>query len=329
MIPVWLFVLFLTIMPLTTHTMQHKTLQEKMIAGSLPLVGIDNNAHALNSQPQKTLKKNLCKKDHAHTINPDTIGVQQHASFVLISNIKVLPALKYRPRNTERVCDGNKKTMSIVTQNILESNECTYLAWYDGTLSCKEFKEYTRYHPTNALRYRMIQANSDGTLVAAGYDHARRLTDWISQIDIIDARNTKCTKRLITISIPCDENVLNMRFTKDNTHLLTRTEHHLYAWNLNGILKCHNTLDHAAQTVTQQHHSAPDIVTASASPEQSSYAIQAYYPHTHNNALPKDENMSDTTKVQPHSLRNYRSLASLGCALTAGLVLTFLTRTIF
>ncbi len=326
MISVWQIVAFLTTTTSSLAAMQDNIPEHEIISAQAPLETIISNLSRLNDIQLAILKDNLYAKCSINPHNANTIGSKLRTSFTIVEKVKQLETMNYRPRNAT-VNGSSKKRISIVQYPDRESKKPDYLAWYKENPLIWQSTEFARYVPQPGTAYRAIQTNNDGSLVAVGYGDNTPPHQWGNQVDIIDAHNPACIKKVITIVMPHTENVLNMRFTKNDTVLLTRTENNLYAWDLRGVLMERFAIDGAAQVIQNKECSTKELAHALLSLEKSTQKMKNHYqkkqPETSSDNSDQAQNTDKIAKITPAKRDRSTSLARLHLRLIITAVLLF------
>jgi len=139
------------------------------------------------------------------------------------------------------VGNGNDtKKINIVLCNVFDpDSECTtYISWSTNNAHTNQCTETARYTPRPSIQYQIIRANSDGTLVAAGYGNNK--SHCVNAIDILNASENEPIEKVLSIVLPPkmggSEGIMNMQLD-DTDRLLIRTQKALYACDIHGILK--------------------------------------------------------------------------------------------
>ena len=277
MISVWRFIAFLTTITASLAAMQDTIPKEhEIVSAHAPLKTITNNMSRLNEIQLAILKDNLHTKYPINFHNNDAFGAKLRTHFTTIKDIHRLECINYRPRNASIKDKSSKKTISIVTYPDLQAKP-DYLGWYKENTLTYQSTQFAKYVPQVGTHYIAIQANKDGSLVAAGYGDNTPPHRWGNQIDIIDAHNISCVKKLITIFMPGNADIMNMQFTNNDTTLLTRTKNKLYAWDLQGVLMERSTIDGATQVIQNQDYDAKELANALLSLKKSTQRMEVYY----------------------------------------------------
>jgi len=322
MISVWQIVAFLTTITSSLAAIQDNIPEHEIVSAQAPLEAIISNLSRLNDIQLAMLRDELYKK---YPIN--AFGAKLKTAFTPLEDIQVLGYMNYRPRNASVKEMFGKKTIRIVTHPDLKSEKPDYLGWYEEHPFTHQSTEFAKYLPPVNTHYLAIQANNDGSLVAASHGYDSLAHEWGDQIDIIDAHNPKNTKKLATIFIPAPGDTLNIQFA-DNTTLLTKTNNKLYAWDLRGVLMERAAIDKAAQVIQNKECSTKELACALLSLEQSTQRMKNHYqkeqPETSSDNSDQVQNTDKVAKITPAKRDRSASLARLRLRLiiTAGLLLT-------
>ncbi len=320
--PVWQNIAFLTTITASLAAMQINIPEEhEIVSAKASLEEIVDNLDRLNGIQQAILKDNLRKKYPINSHNNDTFGAKLRTHFTTVKDMH-LEGINHRPRNASIENNSNKKVMSIVTFPDLKAKQPDYLGWYEENTLTYRSTQFAKYVPQVGTQYLTIRSNKDGSLVAAGYGDNTPLHRWGNQIDIIDAHNISCVKKLITICMPDNADIMNMQFTNNDTILLTKTKNKLYAWDLQGVLMERFTIDGAAQVIQNPDCATKELVHALLSLEKSTQKMQEYYqkkqtePYSENSdQMPTDKR----TEKMPSKISKSIFLARI---VAAGLLLT-------
>ena len=326
MISVWQIVAFLTTITTSLAAMQDNIPEYEIVSAQAPLEAIISNLSKLNDIQLAILKDNLYAKCSINPHNANTIGAKLRTSFTIVEKVKQLETMNYRPRNA--IVNGSiKKIISIVPSPDRESKQPDYLVWFKENPLTWRSTELARYVPQPGTAYLAIQTNNDGSLVAAGYGDNTPPHQWGNQVDIIDAHNPTCIKKVITVVMPHLESILNMRFTKNDTELLTRTQNNLYAWDLRGVLMERFAIDGAAQVIQHKECSTKELACALLSLEKSTERMKNHYqkeqPKTSSDNSDQVQNTDKVAKITPARIERSASLARLHLRLIITAVLLF------